>query len=345
MLVDSTDMAEPPADSNDAGDPTSDQLHAELNRWRHRFAGRYRLERMVGVSSASARVRAQVVLAAAAPANVLIVGPRGSGKEHVAKAIHYRRPLELTGALVPVACTTLDTELLISTLQALGPSAAPRASDRWRTLLLSNIDALSLAAQAALMPLLGALGSWRLIATAQRPPAELVAAGTLRADLAARLATLSIELPPLRERIEDLPLLAQMFLEEINATAARQLAGFTPEALDQLAVYPWPGNLDELADVVEQAHERAADSEIGPRDLPRQILLAADAAQRPPRRDEPIDLEGLLAKIETELIERALARAKGNKSRAAQLLGLTRPRLYRRLVGLGLEEDDPPPPS
>jgi DNA-binding NtrC family response regulator len=342
VLVDAVDLAQPPAGPSDVDDPAADQLHAELARWRHRLAGRYHLERMVGSSSAAARVRAQVSLAAAAPVAVLIVGPPGSGKEHVAKAIHYRRPAELTGALVPVACAALDTELLISTLQALGRSV-PHAPDRWRTLLLSNIDALSVDAQGALLPLLGSLGSWRLIATAGHPPAELVAQGRLRPDLAAWLSTLVIELPALRERIEDLPLLAQSFLEEINASAGRQLAGFTPEALDALAAYPWPGNLDELADVVDQACERAAGSEIGPRDLPKQIHLAADAAQRPPRRDEPIDLVGLLANIETELIERALARSKGNKSRAAHLLGLTRPKLYRRLVQLGLEDESPPP--
>ena len=118
VLVDSADMR--PAARRcgwrrrrSIGRPT---LHAELARWRHRLAGRYRLERMVGTSSAAARVRAQVSLAAAAPASVLIVGPPGSGKEHVAKAIHYRRPPELTGALVPVACAALDAELLISTL-------------------------------------------------------------------------------------------------------------------------------------------------------------------------------------------------------------------------------------
>jgi len=345
VLVDSADLPQTPTGTQaaDGGDdPTAEALHAELARWRHRQAGRYRLERMVGISSAAARVRAQVSLAAAAPVAVWIVGPPGSGKEHVAKAIHYRRPADLTGALVPVACAALDTELLISTLGALARST-PHPPDRWRTLLLGNIDALSLDAQAALLPLLPSLGSWRLIATAARRPAELVAAGILRPDLASWLSTLAIELPALRERIEDLPLLAQGFLEEINASAGRQLAGFTPEALDALAAYPWPGNLDELAEVVEQAHERAAGSAIGPRDLPRQIHLSADASQRPPRRDEPIDLVGLLAKIETELIERALARAKGNKSRAAQLLGLTRPKLYRRLVQLGLEDDRSPP--
>jgi transcriptional regulator with AAA-type ATPase domain len=351
VLVDSADLPLPPTGAQACDfvdgrggddDPTAEALHAELARWRHRQAGRYRLERMVGISSAAARVRAQVSLAAAAPVAVLIVGPPGSGKEHVAKAIHYRRPADLTGALVPVACAALDTELLISTLGALTRST-PHSPDRWRTLLLGNVDALSLDAQAALLPLLPSLGSWRLIATAARRPAELVAAGILRPDLAAWLSTLSVELPALRERIEDLPHLAQAFLEEINASAGRQLAGFTPEALDALAAYAWPGNLDELAEVVEQAHERAAGSAIGPRDLPRQIHLAADASQRPPRRDEPIDLVALLAKIETELIERALARAKGNKSRAAQLLGLTRPKLYRRLVQLGLEEDRSPP--
>jgi DNA-binding NtrC family response regulator len=188
---------------------------------------------------------------------------------------------------------------------------------------------------------LAALDGWRIIATSRLGPAELAAAGMLRADLIAQLATLTIELPPLADRCEDLPLLAQLFLEETNLKASRQLAGFTPEALDQLSQYAWPGNLDELAEAVRESHERAANVRIGPRDLPRHVLLAAEAAAHPPRRDEPIDLAAVLEKIEIELIERALARAKGNKTRAAQLLGLTRPRLYRRMVALGLEEEGP----
>ncbi len=209
-------------------DATSDGLHAELLRWRHRFTSRYGLERMVGTSPAAARVRAQVALAAAAPTAVLVTGPAGSGKEHVAKAIHYRRGADSAGTLVPVACAALDVELTISTLRALARSAA--GEGRRRSLLLSNVDALSLETQGVVMQLLGPLDSSRVIATASRPAAELVAEGKLRADLAAALTTLSIELVSLSQRIEDLPLLAQMFLEEINATASRQVAGFTPEA-------------------------------------------------------------------------------------------------------------------
>ena len=144
----------------------------------------------------------------------------------------------------------------------------------------------------------------------------------------------------MRERIEDLPLLAQMFLEEINATAGRQVAGFTPEALDQLAAYPWPGNLDELADVVRAVARAGRRCRKSVRAICRGRFIWRPT--RPSVRraaTEPIDLERLLAKIETELIERALAEAKGNKTRAANLLGLTRPRLYRRLVQLGFEED------
>jgi transcriptional regulator with AAA-type ATPase domain len=356
VLVESIDLSEPPVEatagdsifgasgfgSGATGDATSDQLHAELARWRHRFAGRFGLERMVGTSATATRVRAQVALAAAAPASVLVVGPVGSGKEHVAKAIHYRQPPESIGSLVPIDCAALDAEQVISTLQALARWPAD-ASARRRTLLMTSLDALPLEAQAIVLQLLGSLASWRLTATVSAPPARLMAAEKLRADLAAALSTLTIELVPLCERIDDLPLLAQSFLEVVNATAARQVAGFTPEALDQLMAYPWPGNLDELAEFVRQSHERATEAEISPRDLPSQIHLAADATERSPRRSEPIDLEGLLAKIETELIERALAQAKGNKTRAAHLLGLTRPRLYRRLVQLGLEDESPEP--
>jgi DNA-binding NtrC family response regulator len=143
-------------------------------------------------------------------------------------------------------------------------------------------------------------------------------------------------LPPLADRAEDLPLLAQLFLEEANARGAKQLAGLAPETLDVLAAYDWPGQLDELAEFIHQAHDRAEGSQIIPPDLPQRIFLAADAMRYARQPEETIVLEDFLAEIERELIERALARAKGNKTKAAQLLGMTRPRLYRRLVQLGL---------
>ncbi len=134
-----------------------------------------------------------------------------------------------------------------------------------------------------------------------------------------------------------MPQLAQLFLEEANAGRLKQLGGFAREAIDALVAYAWPGNIDELAAAVREAHEQAAGGEVATRHLPRRLHLASRAAEHGPRI-EPIDLEALLARIEKELIERALKRSKGNKSKAAKLLGLTRPRLYRRLVQLGLEQ-------
>ena len=113
---------------------------------------------------------------------------------------------------------------------------------------------------------------------------------------------------------------------------------FSPEALDRLDGYGWPGNVDELAQMVAEAHERAEGVEIQVDELPERIRLAADAAAHPHRAEETIVLDEFLGRIERELIRRALARAKGNKTRAAKLLGMTRPRLYRRLVHLGLDE-------
>lgn len=147
-----------------------------------------------------------------------------------------------------------------------------------------------------------------------------------------------IELPPLADRVEDLPLLVQTLVEELNVGRLRQLAGFSPEALDQLAAYPWPGNLDELGAVVREMHEKSQDTEVAPRDLPRTIHWGAEAASHSQRGDEAIVLEEFLGRVEKELIALAMRRAKGNKSRAAKMLGLTRPRLYRRLVQLGLEQ-------
>jgi DNA-binding NtrC family response regulator len=177
----------------------------------------------------------------------------------------------------------------------------------------------------------------RVIATAREALSRAVARGEFREDLACQISTLLIEVPSLAERREDLPLLAQRFLEEHNVRGPKQLRGWSAEALDRLAAHPWPGNLAELAEVAREAHAAAEGIEVTAADLPPSLRLAADAAARPKRAVETIVLEDFLAGVERELIERALAQAKGNKTRAARLLGMTRPRLYRRLVQLGLE--------
>jgi DNA-binding NtrC family response regulator len=178
----------------------------------------------------------------------------------------------------------------------------------------------------------------RLISTSVLPLGELVQRGKFRADLAAMLSTIGIQLPALTDRREDLPLLVQIFLEDCNRQGSKQLGGFSPEAIDELVAYSWPGNLNELANIVAASHKNAQGSEIKPAELPPQIHLAAQAAAHPRKVEEPIQLDEFLQRVERELIRRAIARAKGNKTKAARLLGLTRPRLYRRMVQLGLEE-------
>ncbi len=313
-----------------------DALHDAVRSYRRQWAGRFSADRLIGEHPQIVRARAQVLLAAGSASNVTIVGPPGTGKEHAAKAIHYGQAE--AGLLVPIDCVLMETNLLRSTLRTLCARKALRPARS--TLLVEHAQHMPAEVQSDLTEVLGdgSLGM-RAIALCERPLHALASDGTFSAHLACALGTLVIELPPLAERIEDLPLLAQALLEEQNASQLRQLAGFSPEALDQLAAYPWPGNLDELQVLVRELHEKAAGPRIVPRDLPRTIYWGAEAATGP-RGEEPMVLEEFLARVERELIARAMRKAKGNKSRAAKMLGLTRPRLYRRLVQLGLE-----PPS
>ncbi len=159
--------------------------------------------------------------------------------------------------------------------------------------------------------------------------------------LAAFVATITIRLPMLAERRQDIPPLAQLLLEELNASGEKQVRGFSADAIDELVGYNWPRNVDELVEFVAAAHASAESTEVAPDDLPKRLRFAADAFRRPRRLPESIVLDEFLAQIERELIQRAMNVAKGNKARAARLLGLTRPRLYRRMVQLGLESAEP----
>jgi DNA-binding NtrC family response regulator len=256
----------------------------------------------------------------------------------VARAIHYGRAAQPAGSLVPLVCPLLSVALMESTVRALSRASATAASARPATLLLCDVDQLAVETQEQLARSLSKAGAFRIVSTAREPLAALAAREAFRADLACALATIEIRLPPLAQRLEDLPLLAQMFVEDANRQGSKQLAGLTPEAVDRLAAYSWPANVAELAEAVAAAHQAAEGPQIGPSDLPAKIQISLDAAARPRKIEQTIVLEDFLARIEEELIGRALARAKGNKTKAARLLGMTRPRLYRRLVQLGLEE-------
>jgi DNA-binding NtrC family response regulator len=319
--------------------PFSDErLHDAVRHFRQVQSASYRVDRLIGQSPAIARARDQVVVAVDSMASVLIVGPEGSGKEQVAKTIMYRGR-EPYGTVVPLACAGLGVELLVATLARavhdhphLPESLMPDG-----TILLRDVDELPIEVQREFARLLTVeRTSLRVVSTSCRSLEELVSAGSLRSDLAYALSTITIAIPPLRHRLEDLPLLSQVFLEEQNALGGKQVASLSSETLDLLTSYTWPGNLDELTSVIREAHQQATGPIILPKDLPKRITLASEAALRPKRIDEPIMLEDFLARVERELIERALVRAKGNKTRAAKLLGMTRPKLYRRLVQLKL---------
>jgi transcriptional regulator with PAS, ATPase and Fis domain len=329
----STDSTRPvPATDDDS--PSA--LHVALDEFRRQRRRSASFDLLAGTSLAIGRVRAQAAAAASSTANVLVVGIDGSGREAIARAIHYASPAS-GDPLVPLACRSLTVELLERTLRALD-----QRSDgaNQAVLLLVDADRLPDDVQVELSAAWRAPNAnYRVIGTSSIALFDEERQPRLRADLAWRLTELVIELPPLVSRLEDLPWLAQMLLESCNAAGGRQAAGFSSESLEQLAAYHWPGDVDELAEVVAYAHAHAVGPVVGPADLPRRLFLAADAERFPRKADEPIELEAFLADIERELLQRAMGRARGNKTRAARLLGMTRPRLYRRMVQLGLESE------
>lgn len=322
--------------ASSADEASGPQLHARLQQFRRRLSVRVHVDRLVGDSPAMRRVRTQVKLAATSAVSVLVLAPRGSGGEHVGRAIHYGDG-NAAGPLVPLACPLLDIELLQATLRSL--ARAKSSGQRAATLLLTEVESLSEAVQIELARSLaaGALSA-RIISISASPLTEVAARGVFRADLACWLSTLIIQMPPLAQRMADLPLLVQWYIEQANLRSEKQVGGCSPEALDRLANHAWTGDLAELEGVIVEAHERAKGPLVAPQDLPERLILASQASARPARAEETIVLEEYLASIEHELIVRALRRAKGNKTKAARLLGMTRPRLYRRLVQLGLAE-------
>jgi DNA-binding NtrC family response regulator len=325
-----------------SAESSSDELHRAIRRFRRNQAGRYAIESLIGDSSAMRKLRSQVMAAAVSGANVLITGRRGSGHAPVARAIHYQAGDD-EARLLTMRGGVTSAESLRRTVESL----SSRRTDAQRsTLLIEELDRFSSDQQALLFDQLRrAANTLRLIATIESSNSLDSRSGELEGKAATpelnRLlrdlaSTITIELPRLVDRLEDLPILSQFFLEAANRGRSKQVGGIRPPALDLLALYSWPDELDELRDAITSAHTATVSTTIGPADLPAVIHHAAKAAAVPRRPRERIALEALLTGIEKEAIVRALSLVGGNKSEAAELLGLTRPRLYRRMEQLGL---------
>ncbi len=306
-------------------------LHLQLQRFRNTQAGKYKFDRLVGKSAQMLRVRRQAELAVESGARAVVIGQPGSGREHVARVIHFAGDDTLAPTLMPLACPLLDAELLQTSITAFARHAADNPTTRPATLLLCDADQLSNAAQNELFGFLALPGfDLHVLSTARRSLLDAAEAGTFRKELAFALSTLEIELPQLAARRRDIQLLAPLFLEAVNSQGRKQYSGFAADAMDALCEFSWEENLDELREVVAQACEAASGGEITREDLPSNILQTPTADRQRGKTEEPIVLDDVLADVESELIRRAMKRAKGNKTKAAELLGISRPRLHRR---------------
>ncbi|MGH7137522.1 MAG: sigma 54-interacting transcriptional regulator, partial [Pirellulales bacterium] len=256
--------SEPPAVADEL---TATQLHARLQAFRGRLTIRYHVDRLIGDIPAMRRVRSQVKLAAASAIPVSVLGPAGSGQEHVGRAIHYGDGRGTAGPLVPLSCPLLDAELLQATFRTLARNRS--SAERPATLLLEEVDTLADEGQTELFRALASgMVTARVVSTSRESLTQLADRGLFRRDLAYLLSTLTILLPPLAERMADLPPLVQWFVEQANLASAKQVGGCSPDALDRLADYAWPGNLAELEAVVAEAHRHAQGPLILPHDLP-----------------------------------------------------------------------------
>lgn len=323
------------------------QLHAELAAIRGQLRSRFGEETLVTRSAAMSKVLAQLELAIQTTIHVCLTGLPGTGKEHLARIIHDTGALK-AGWFVPIECDQLSPDemdrvvsrLIEVHLAGITPGVRPQPG----TIYLAEVELLPRDLQEKLVIALKNTQSaekpgLRIISSGKRPLSDAVAAGTLRADLESRLTTLVIELPPLAERQDDLPVLAQHFLEEHNRRHPKQLTGFAADVWPVFSRYQWPGNLDELRRVIQEASAVAADVIVKLADLPFRFRTALQAQDTPPTSAaRPLPLDDMLTRVETNAIQIALERSRYNKTKAAEMLGVNRARLYRRMEQLGIED-------
>lgn len=331
-------------------------LEQHLSRLHQELANRYGFERIIGRAPALREALARAAKVAPTETTVLLTGESGTGKELVARAIHHASP-RAEGPFVAVNCAALPETLVDSELfgheRGAFTGADKQKLGRFEvaaggTLLLDEVGDLAPAVQAKLLRVLqehefqrvGGTATLRanvrLITATNRDLARAVTEGTFREDLFYRLNVFSVHLPPLRERGEDILLLAHHFVRELGSRIGRGECGISRDASRLLLAHRWPGNIRELQNAVERALIVA---EGGLLTAAHFGLIAPAQAENAATRPSMPTGPRSLADVEKDAILAALERAKGNKARAAAALGITRTKLYTRLRQFGLPLD------
>jgi len=318
-------------------------LRTENERLRQELQERYRAKSLVGTGPVMDRCHELIDRVRREECNVLILGESGCGKDLIARAIHYDGPRR-DRPFVPVDCGAIHATLLESELFGhekgafTGAHAARRGlfeTAGGGTVFLDEIGEIPLELQPALLRAIEEkevrpVGSTqyrpvdvRIIAATNQPLEEMVVAGKFRRDLFYRLNVVAVRVPPLRERKDDIPLLVQHFLQKRAGRSGRRVTGISPDALHLLQRYDWPGNVRELEHIIDRACTLGQTERIEPGDLGPSILESVQKRDTAPGQS--------IEEMEVAAIRRLLDDHDGDTSRVADVLGIDRSTLYRKL--------------